>query len=240
MRTNGSRSYRDYEAHDSYRSARTGYRASAYGDSEESLARYNLIIGAVLLYGFFVNYLMVKYCTQYFVNMNPVLMIVLYFVLAIAGTIISARSDRPIISFLGYNMVVVPLGMVLSVCLVGQSAVSILNAAIVTTLVTLVMMLLGWFFPKAFLSMGRALGIALIAVIVIELVCGLIFKLYMPTFWDVLVALIFCGYIGYDWAKAQQQPHTLDNAIDACVGLYLDIVNLFIRVVSVTSGRRDD
>lgn len=237
MRTNGSRSYRDYEAQESYRASS---RASGYNESEEIASKYNLIIGAVLLYGFFINYLMVKYCTQYFVNMNPILLIIVYFVVAIAGTIISARSDSPIISFLGYNMVVVPLGMVLSVCLVGQSAVSILNAAIVTCLVTLVMMIASWLKPSLFLSMGRALGIALIAVIIIELVCGLIFKIYMPTFWDVLVALIFCGYIGYDWAKAQQQPHTLDNAIDACVGLYLDIVNLFIRVVSVTSGRRDD
>ena len=52
-----------------------------------------------------------------------------------------------------------------------------------------------------------------------------------PQWWDWLVALLFCGYIGYDWAKAQEKRKTLDNAVDSAVDLYLDIINLFVRLL---------
>ena len=54
---------------------------------------------------------------------------------------------------------------------------------------------------------------------------------------DYAVALIFCGYIGLDWCRAQQYPKTLDNAIDSAADIYLDIVNLFIRILSITGKR---
>lgn len=60
----------------------------------------------------------------------------------------------------------------------------------------------------------------------------------MPTVWDVLVALLFCGYIGYDWAVAQREEKTVDNAVDTCVGLYLDIINIFIRVLSASGNKK--
>ena len=56
-----------------------------------------------------------------------------------------------------------------------------------------------------------------------------------PSLWDFIVALIFCGYIGYDWAEAQTKERTLDNAVDSVVDLYLDIVNLFLRILSSSS-----
>ena len=34
-----------------------------------------------------------------------------------------------------------------------------------------------------------------------------------------------------DWAKAQEKPKTLDNAVDSAVDLYLDIINLFVRLL---------
>ena len=59
-----------------------------------------------------------------------------------------------------------------------------------------------------------------------------------PTAIDFLVALIFCGYIGFDWSRAQRYPKTINNAIDASVDIYVDIVNLFVRVLSIL-GKRD-
>jgi FtsH-binding integral membrane protein len=52
------------------------------------------------------------------------------------------------------------------------------------------------------------------------------------------VAALFCGYIAYDWAKAQEESPTADNAVDACVGLYLDIINLFLRILSSSSSSK--
>lgn len=243
MRIKESRSYRgdgrrgEYNFRD-YRN--NNRRARDYGDSDRELANYNLAIGLILLYGFGINYLMVRFAAPYFLGMNPLLLVVAYFVLALIGILMSRFSDSPVLSFIGYTLVVVPLGMVLCVCLAGYGATIIANTAIVTVLASFIMMLCGTLFPRAFLSMGRALGIALFAVIIVELICGLLLRLYLPTVWDVLVALIFCGYIGYDWANAQLRPHTLDNAIDACVSLYLDIINLFLRILSISGDRYRD
>ena len=99
-----------------------------------------------------------------------------------------------------------------------------------------VLMIASMIFPRAFLSMGKVLFIALVSVIVVELLMR-IFGITEPAFLDAFVALLFCAYIGYDWAKAQEGNHTADEAVDACVGLYLDIINLFIRILSLSSRR---
>ncbi|MGN1312710.1 MAG: Bax inhibitor-1 family protein [Candidatus Nanosyncoccaceae bacterium] len=198
-----------------------------------SRASYNLLIGGILLWGFVINALMVKYATPYILGLNPIGLIIGYFALSIIGMVISAKSGSAIVGFIGYNMVVVPVGAVLSVALIGASNVSIMNAVLVTGCAVAVMTLLGTIFPNFFMSMGRALFIALTAVVAIELL-GILFGWHMPSFWDWLIAVLFSGYIAYDWAEAQYRPCTADDAVDACVGLYLDIVNLFLRILSIS------
>ena len=86
--------------------------------SHENLSErtYNLVLGACLLYGFVVNALMVKFLSPFFMEMNPLIFLIGYFVLCFAGIFMS-RSTKPSISFLGYNLVVVPIGALLAVCL---------------------------------------------------------------------------------------------------------------------------
>ena len=149
-----------------------------------------------------------------------------------AGIKISSKSDNPIISFVGFNMVVVPMAAVLSILLSGVPNLSILNAAAITAVVAFVMIVAAIAFPKVFLTTGRILGTILIAVIIIELLIW-IFGWYHPSFLDWVVALIFCGFIGYNWACAQKKPRTLDNAVDSGVWLYISVINLFRRVLRI-------
>lgn len=129
-------------------------RTSNYSRSDEISSRaYNLIIGVVLLWGFVINTLMCAFCTDFFMQFNRIGLIIVYFVLAIAGIIMSKVSDNPIISFIGYNLVVLPVGMVLSICLTEYDTVSILSACIVTTVVTIIMVIGSTIFPNVFLSM---------------------------------------------------------------------------------------
>ena len=58
-------------------------------------------------------------------------------------------------------------------------------------------------------------------------------------FMDYIVALIFCGFIGFDWAKAQVFPKTLDNAVDSAADIYVDVANLFIRILAITGKSND-
>ena len=53
------------------------------------------------------------------------------------------------------------------------------------------------------------------------------------------MVLIFSGYVGYDWSKAQIFPKTLDNAIDSAADIYVDIVNLFIRILRIMGKKNN-
>jgi FtsH-binding integral membrane protein len=55
---------------------------------------------------------------------------------------------------------------------------------------------------------------------------------------DWAVVLIFCGYIGYDWGKAQRQEKTIDNAVDSAAAIYMDIINLFLRILRILGRKK--
>ncbi len=196
---------------------------------------YNLTIGLVLLWGFFVNFLLVKFVDVTPLIFNSTGMIVFYiayFVLAFTGITMCKKSDSPKVSFLGYNLVVLPLGMAVNIILLGYESSVVSTALLVTGVVTAVMMALGVAFPDFFDSIIKYVSITLLVTLVVELIVffasGRAF-----IFTDYLVALLFCAYIGYDWGKAQQKAKNFDNAVDSAVELYLDIINLFIRILAI-------
>jgi len=201
-------------------------------------ARYNLTIGGVLLWGFIVNWFMVVNIDPAWIrSINTWLFLLLYIGSAWYGIRLFSTSDDPVKSFIGYNFVVVPFGLVINV-VVSQYSPSLVQEAIqVTAGVTAVMMFLGVTYPAFFQRISGALAGALIAVIIVEVVQIFIFGMH-SSFLDWAVAAIFCGYIGYDWGRANQIPKTLDNAVDSAAALYMDIINLFLRVLRIL-GRRD-
>ena len=197
---------------------------------ELSSKTYNTIIDLILLWGFAVNAIMCTFFQDVFSSWNPTAVLIGYFVAAIIGICMSEFSDNPIVSFIGYNLVVLPIGVVLSISLKDYYVSSIVQAFILTTLITLLMIIISSIKPEIFESMGVTLFICLSGVIVIELIMMLV-GIVTPQWWDWLVALLFCGYIGYDWSKAQEKRKTLDNAVDSAVDLYLDVINLFVRLL---------
>ena len=73
----------------------------------------------------------------------------------------------------------------------------------------------------------------------VDLIC--LFLLHVAfSLIDAAVVLIFAGYLGFDWARAQTYPKTLDNAVDSAADIYVDIVNLFIRLLRLFARSRED
>lgn len=193
--------------------------------------QYNIAIGLILLWGFAINVIMCVFFQNTFSSWNPSAVLIGYFVVAIAGICLNVFSDNPILSFIGYNLIALPIGVVLSIALKDIYQSSIIQAFIMTLLITISMIVISTIRPEIFESMGRTLFICLTGVIVIEVIM-IVIGINTPRWWDWLVALLFCGYIGYDWSKAQQKFKNLDNAIDSAAELYLDIINLFLRLLS--------
>ncbi len=202
-----------------------------------SAMAYNLVIGLTLCWGFAVNWWMVTNIEpQMIAGINPWLFFIGYFVSCFFGMYLFNNSKKPLVSFIGYNFVVVPFGLIVNIIVSSYDSTIVAQAIRITGLVTIAMMCLGTIFPSFFKKISGALGIALVLVIVVELVEVFIFGIHHGIL-DWIVVLIFCGYIGYDWGRANQIPKTLDNAIDSAAALYMDIINLFLRIVRIL-GRR--
>uniref|UniRef100_Q0I0H5 Histidine kinase n=1 Tax=Shewanella sp. (strain MR-7) TaxID=60481 RepID=Q0I0H5_SHESR len=198
---------------------------------------YNLVIGLTLLWGFAVNYMMVSHIDpEAIASVNPWIFFIGYFASCFFGIYLFQRSSNPLVSFIGYNFVVVPFGLIINIVVSQYDPELVTEAIRITGLVTIAMMCLGTLFPAFFQKIVGVLTMALLLVIVIELIEIFIFNTHHGIL-DWIVVLIFCGYIGYDWGRANQIPKTVDNAVDSAAALYMDIINLFLRILRIL-GRK--
>ena len=211
-------------------------RMNSYAGTQVTERAYNMTIGLTLLWGILINVVMAVFFTYQILSLNYILVLVVYFVGTIGCSILVHKSSSPAVSFAGFTGMAICMGLLLTFYVTAFSGHSVAYAFIATGLVTVIMVILSMLYPAFFEGLGRTLIISLLACIILQVVGSLLFGLPM-TILDYAVALIFCGYIGLDWCRAQRYPKTLDNAIDSAADIYLDVVNLFIRVLSITGKR---
>lgn len=213
------------------------FKRTSTTDPIISAAAYNLTIGLTLCWGFAINWLMVTNIdTASIAGINSWVFFIGYLASCFFGIYLFKSSSSPIVSFVGYNFVVVPFGLIINLVVSDYDPQIVADAIRVTGLVTIGMMCLGSLFPAFFQKIAPILFIALLLTIVVELVEVFIFGVHHGIL-DWIVAIIFCGYIGYDWGRANQIPKTLDNAVDSAAALYMDIINLFLRILRIL-GRK--
>jgi len=198
---------------------------------------YNITIGLTLLWGFLINAGMIFFLSPYILKIHPGIMIASYLVLSLGCITLVVKSRKPALSFLGFTGLAVGMGLVITFIVSMYSGTTVYSAFLATGIIVVSMMIISTIKPAFFMSIGRSLVYALLGSIAIELIGGLIFR--MPLTWmDYVVVVIFAGFIGYDWARAQMYPKTLDNAIDSAADIYVDIVNIFIRLLEIF-GKKD-
>ena len=218
------------------------------GAGELSESRYNLLIGAALTWGFFLNFLIVQFAGPAILSMalsSPagystfmIGFLVAYIALVLIGSAL-VRSYNPARCFLGYNLIAVPVGVVVALATVGYDPQIVTRAALITAIVTLIMMIVSTLAPSVFARMGSGLGVALLGVIVVEAFATLLFRMDVSIL-DWIVVGIMCLYIAYDWVRANSVQRTATNAIAAASALYLDIINIFLRVLRILARSRSN
>lgn len=205
-----------------------------------SVRKYNLIIAAVVLWGILVNVFMCATVRDVFFYINPIVFFVGYLVCCFAGVRIAAKSRNPWVSFLGYNLIVIPFGLLLSSTVryyLNIDPEIVFRAFVYTALISAGMIGAVLAFPEFFSKLGGMLFGFLIGLFVCEIVL-LIFKV-RQTMTDWLCAGLFSLYIGYDIYRSQQFAKTVDNAVDCALDIYLDIINLFVRLLSILGKKKD-
>ncbi len=201
---------------------------------------YNAIMLGVLLWGLLVNYLLCLYVGDALRAVNPLVFLLGYMICAFVGIRIAARSQKPLISFLGYNLVVVPFGLVISVMVEAYGGIHstvVRDAFVYTMLITGGMGAIVMIVPAFFEKLGGALLGCLAGLVICELVL-LLFRVQQSVT-DWVAAGLFSLYIGYDIYRSQQFAKTLDNAVDCALDIYLDVANLFIRLIEILGRKKN-
>ena len=207
------------------------------GEKTYSRNMFNLFIGLMLIWGFVIDIIICAALYNYMpqvVNNAPLMLGICIggLVVMIIGIIINVKSDNPIVSFIGYTVCVIPMGIIVATIIYRYEVGSVVMIFLVTLIVSLIMTIIATAVPQFFRGIGRGLFIGLLISVIADCVLVFVFGQNLTVI-DWVLAIIFCGYIGYDWVKAQDRPPTLDNAIDSACALYLDIVNLFVRLLEI-------
>lgn len=195
---------------------------------------YNVCIGLSLLLGLTIT-AVATYLLKDSVGMlfyaHPIIFSILYLVVSLGAGQLSIRADNSGTALIGYLIITVATGALLSACIPYEKSGVLINAAITTALILVIMVIAATAFPDAFLGLGRILLTSLIAFIIAEIAMLLLFR-SEPAIMDWLAIGIFTLYIGYDWSKGMEYPKTGKFAIITAIQLYLDLINIFIRLVS--------
>lgn len=194
---------------------------------------YNLLIGAIVLYGLLINLITCAFFGDYISRIPLKGLLIGYLLIAIVGISIMTFCRSIILRFIGYNMLIIPCGVTLSTTLndyVGKSDI-VLEALIITTIITVCMVVLSSIFPKFFLGIGRMLFVALLGVIIAYIVC--IFTGLNSGIVTWISAIVFSLYIGHDFVSAQHASHNVANAIIFGADIYLDLINLFVDLLAI-------
>lgn len=158
--------------------------------------------------------------------------------MAFARMMMSGAASKQSVglSLVGYVIFASTFGLTASFGLANYDLPTINTAFIATAAITFVFGALGVTFPKFFQRVyGIGFGI-LLATILVEIV--LMFMGVSQTITDLIVIVVFAGFIGYDTYVATTVPPTLPNAVLMASNLFVDIINVFLRILNIL-GRRD-
>ena len=203
-----------------------------------SNSAYNAIIGIAIAIGFVVNFVMAYNFTSAILSIPIVAVIIAYFILSFVGMYVVHKSSSAFVSAVGFLCLVVGMGLLLTFFLNTYELSSVYLAFGITAGITVLMTILASIFPDFFMSIGKTLMISLIICIIVEVICSFFFRGALQIL-DYVVILLFCGFIGFDWARAQKYQKTVNNAIDAAADIYVDIVNVLIRVLEIVGKSKN-
>lgn len=215
-------------------------RMEKTGGTELSRRAYNAVIGIVLVIGLAINAAMAQFlppATFDIMLEYPWAVIIGFIVVAIGSYFVIYKSDNPVISFVGFIVLSAAFGFLVASAVQSYTETTVTRAFMLTAAISLAMVVAATVVPNIFAKMGTALFAALVITLIAE-VATIFFTHSDPIAFDYIFVIIFALYIGYDWQKSQAYPPTLDNAVDSAADIYVDIVNLFMRLLAILGRDR--
>ncbi len=166
---------------------------------------------------------------------NSPIGLILTIVLTIVGLVamsIGKGKQSVALSATGFGIFVLTFGATLAIALTRYSLPTIYYAFAITACISSIFLILGVMFPGFFSRIGGVLMVSLIALVVAELIATIFFHVDQTVF-DYLVVIVFCFFLGYDSYRMTADSPTVPNAIFYAADIFLDIVNILIRILSI-------
>ena len=196
---------------------------------------FYLTIALTLLFGFAVNAIEVVFFYDFFMTIDPIIFLIAYVVLYLAGALINAFAKNPVLSFVGYCMSVLPLGAILCIYVPAVGISAVRSAFLATAFITVIMGLLAIMYPNFFYSIFKPITVCLVVALLYQLFACIFRWSTFDSLIDWLVVIIFSCYVGFDVAQARNRPRTLTNAMRSAGALYIDIILIAIRLMRIFS-----
>ncbi len=220
---------------------RTPFWDSATGIGTLSQSTYSAIITLVTLYGIALSGLGVH--LTYGMELSGAAAGAGFF-LVILMTLLAGARIHPLVTWLGYTGMALLLGAVSGPMVAQYSAASALKIFSLTGIITLALGLVGIIIPRNLRFMGSILMTGLTLLIIAQFGTLFFALIGFPVgtamhVLDWVGVALFSAFLIYDFNRAYRIPFTVDNAFNAGVEIYLDFINLFIRLLSLFGEKKD-
>lgn len=196
--------------------------------------------------GLFVTFLVAYYVStnvyllsMIFSGMGYWVIVVLEFVLAIwlSTRIRKMASGTTKVLYLGYSALT---GLTLSSIFVVYEITSIIWIFLASALVFVIFSLLGKSDKFDLSHYGVYLFVSLLGAIILEVINIFLMNSTLDIILCVVVLGIFVAYVAYDVQKILRNYEETDNmAVIGAFDLYLDFINIFLRLLSLFGKERD-
>ncbi|MDN0069763.1 Bax inhibitor-1 family protein [Collinsella ihumii] len=204
---------------------------------------FNLVIAGLIFAGFCVmgigTHIVTSPAFMSWLVRHPIMYLVISLVGSIAGIVImsgAVKRQSVARSLIGYALFVCTFGLLCSMAVSAYDLPTVNAAFTATAGITVVFGALGLVIPQVFRRLMGVFSVALLALLVVQLV--MMFMGVDQTWLDIAIVVVFCGFIGYDMHQATLVETTLPNAVFMACNLFLDIMNVFMRLLNIFGNNR--
>ncbi len=153
------------------------------------------------------------------------------------------RKMSPTTATISYCLYSLLSGLTFSSVFVTYKLESIIWVFAITAIVMLVMSIIGYVTKMDLTKLGSFLLMALIATILVSIANIFIGSETFDLGINIVVILVFVGYTAYDVQVIKRNLYGIENeqnlAIYGALELYLDFINIFIRLLEIFGDTRD-
>lgn len=165
-------------------------------------------------------------------------------VVSICGSSLAHTHYDSMTSVVGGFICAIAMGVMVGPFVALYEISSVVQALVLTTGVVLLTGFIGAVMPKDLSMWGAPLMSGLFGLILLYLVgapvlswLGVDYEFALSIF-DVIGIVLFSAIMVYDLNRARRLDHTLNNAIDVAVNVFLNFANIFIRILALSGQKK--